>query len=86
MLLKGARSFEVTVQCLDTKFIWENGETLMQCRDKGHWKTMTKFEVRNSMAYASMQTVERVVAKLQGYEYLGVRSLSLERETSTGVF
>ena len=20
------------------KFIWENGEALTQCRDKGHWK------------------------------------------------
>ena len=23
---------------LDTKFVWENGEALMQCRDKGHAK------------------------------------------------
>ena len=23
---------------LDTEFIWENGEALMQCRDKGHWR------------------------------------------------
>ena len=38
---------------LDTKFIWENGEALMWCRDKGHWRTMTKFEIRNNMAYAS---------------------------------
>ena len=35
---------------LDTKFIWENGEALMQCRDKGQWRTMTKFEIRNNMA------------------------------------
>ena len=38
---------------LDTKFIWENGEVLMQCRDKEQWRTMTKFEIRNNMAYAS---------------------------------
>ena len=38
---------------LDTKFIWENGEALMQCRDKGQWRTMTKFEISNNMAYAS---------------------------------
>ena len=25
----------------------------MQCRDKGRWRTMTKFEIRNNMAYAS---------------------------------
>ena len=25
----------------------------MQCRDKGQWRTMTKFEIRNNMAYAS---------------------------------
>ena len=82
MLLKGARSFEVTVnlavrkekaRCwrneayaegrahpllplgrlanlLDTKFIWENGEALMQCR--------AKFEIRNNMAYASQMQFE----------------------------
>ena len=38
---------------LDTKFGWENGEAVMQCRDKGKWRTMTKFEIRNNMAYAS---------------------------------
>ena len=38
---------------LDTKFIWENGEALMQYREKGQWRTMTKFEIRNNMAYAS---------------------------------
>ena len=38
---------------LDTKFIWENGEALVQCRDKGQLRTMTKFEIRNNMAYAS---------------------------------
>ena len=38
---------------LDTKFIWENGQALMQCRDKGQWKTMAKLEVRSNMAYAS---------------------------------
>ena len=43
---------------LDTKFIWENGEALMQCRDKGQWRTMTKFEIRNNMAYASQMQFE----------------------------
>ena len=43
---------------LDTKFIWENVEALMQCRDKGHWRTMTKFEIRNNMAYASQMQFE----------------------------
>ena len=27
---------------LDTKFVWENGEAVMQCRDKGKWRTMTQ--------------------------------------------
>ena len=90
MILKGARSFEVTVnlavgkekaRCwrnevyaedrahpllplgrlanlLDTKFFWENGEALMQCRDKRQWRTMTKFEIRNNMAYASQMQFE----------------------------
>ena len=39
---------------LDTKFVWENGEAMMQCRDKGQWCRMTKFEIRNNMAYADM--------------------------------
>ena len=43
---------------LDTKLIWENGEALMQCRDKGHWRTMTKFEIRKNMAYASQMQFE----------------------------
>ena len=43
---------------LDTKFTWENGQALMQCRDKGQWKTMTKFEVCNNMAYASHMQFE----------------------------
>ena len=43
---------------LDTEFIWENGEALMQCRDKGHWRTVTKFEIRNSTAYASQMQFE----------------------------
>ena len=43
---------------LDTKFIWENGEALMQCRDQGQWRTMTKFEIRNNMAYASQMQFE----------------------------
>ena len=90
MLLKGARSFEVTVniavgkekaRCwrnevyaedrahpllplgrlanlLDTKFVWEDGEAVMQCRDKGKWRTMTKFEIRNNMTYASQMQFE----------------------------
>ena len=36
---------------LDTKFVWENGEAVMQCRDKGKWHTVTKFEIRT--AYVS---------------------------------
>ena len=43
---------------LDTKFIWEKCEALMECRDKGHWRTMTKFEIRNNMAYASQMQLE----------------------------
>ena len=43
---------------LDTKFIWENGEALMPCRDKGQWRTMTKFEIRSNMAYASQKQFE----------------------------
>ena len=43
---------------LDTKFIWENGQALMHCRDRGQWKTMTKFEVCNNMAYASQMQFE----------------------------
>ena len=43
---------------LDTKFVWENGQAFMQCRDKGQWKTMTKFEVRNIMAHASRMQFE----------------------------
>ena len=31
---------------LDTKFVWEDGTAVMQCRDKGKWRTMTKFEIR----------------------------------------
>ena len=34
MLPKGARSFEVTANLLDTKFVWEDGTAVMQCRDK----------------------------------------------------
>ena len=26
---------------LDTKFVWEDGAAVMQCRDKGQWRTMT---------------------------------------------
>ena len=43
---------------LDIKFVWENGEAVMQCRDKGRWCTMKKFEVRNNMAYASQMQFE----------------------------
>ena len=42
---------------LDAKFVWENGQAAMQCRDKGNWKTMMQFEVR-SMAYASQMQFE----------------------------
>ena len=35
---------------LDTKFVWEDGTAVMQCRDKGKWRTMTKFEIRSNMA------------------------------------
>ena len=30
----------------------------MQCRDKGQWRTMTKFEIRNNIAYASQMQFE----------------------------
>ena len=30
----------------------------MQCRDKDKWRTMTKFEIRNNMAYASQMQFE----------------------------
>ena len=30
----------------------------MQCRDKGRWRTMTKFEIRNNMAHASQMQFE----------------------------
>ena len=43
---------------LDTKFVWENGEAVMQCRDKGKWRTMTKIEIHNNMAYASQMQFE----------------------------
>ena len=43
---------------LDTKFVWEDGTAVMQCRDKGKWRTMTKFEIRNNMAYASHMQFE----------------------------
>ena len=43
---------------LDTKFVWEDGTAVMQCRDKGKWRTMTKFEIRNNMAYASQMQFE----------------------------
>ena len=43
---------------LDTKFVWEDGAAVMQCRDKGKWRTMAKFEIRNNMAYASQMQFE----------------------------
>ena len=43
---------------LDTKFVWEDGIAVTQCRDKGKWRTMTKFEIRNNMAYASQMQFE----------------------------
>ena len=43
---------------LDTKFVWEDGTAIMQCRDKGKWRTTTKFESRNNMAYASQMQFE----------------------------
>ena len=43
---------------LDTKFVWEDGTAVMQCRDKGKWRTMTKFEIRNNTAYASQMQFE----------------------------
>ena len=66
VLPKGARSFEVygedrahpllplgrLANLLDTKFVWEDGTAVMQRRDKGKWRTMTKFEIRNNMAHA----------------------------------
>ena len=65
---KSARAFEVSAhpllplgrlaKFLDTKFIWENGQALMQCRDKNNWRTMTQFEARNNVAYASQMQFE----------------------------
>ena len=43
---------------LDTKFVWEDGTAVTQCRDRGKWRTMTKFEIRNNMAYASQMQFE----------------------------
>ena len=51
---------------LDTKFVWENGEAVMQCRDKGKWRTMTKFEIRNNMAYASHMQFEVLRRAIMG--------------------
>ena len=36
---------------LDAKFYGEHGEAFMQCRNKGQWRTVTKVEMRNDMAY-----------------------------------
>ena len=43
---------------LDTRLSGRNGEAVRQCRDKGKWRTMTKFEIRNNMAYASQMQFE----------------------------
>ena len=43
---------------LDTKFVWEDGTAVMQCSYKGKWRTMTKFEIRNNMAYESQMQFE----------------------------
>ena len=43
---------------LDLKFYREGGAAYMQCKDKGQWKTMTQFEVRNNLAYASHSQFE----------------------------
>ena len=45
---------------LDTKFVWEDGTAVMQCRDKGKWRTMTKFQIRNNMAYASQMQLKEL--------------------------
>ena len=64
MLPKGARSFEVTVNLAVGKekakcwcnevYTEDRAHPLLyhvtQCRDKGKWRTMTKFEIRNNMA------------------------------------
>ena len=55
---------------LDTKFVWEDGTAVMQCRDKGKWRTMTKFEIRNNMAYASQMQIRSVAQSLYGYNKL----------------
>ena len=34
------------------------GRLANQCRDKGKWRTMTTFEIRNNMAYASQMQFE----------------------------
>ena len=64
-LPRGARSFEITVNGAignEKACCWRNpllplGRLAnlldMQCRDKGQWKTMTNFEVRNNMANTS---------------------------------
>ena len=33
-------------------------QQLRKCRDKGKWRTMTKLEIRNNMAYASQMQFE----------------------------
>ena len=51
---------------LDTKFVWEDSTAVMQCRDKGKWRTMTKFEIRNNMAHASQMQFEVLRRDLLG--------------------
>ena len=36
---------------LDTKFVWENGEADMQCRDKGKLRTVHHDKVRDSQQH-----------------------------------
>ena len=51
---------------LDTKSVWEDGTAVIQCRDKGKWRTMTKFEIRNNMAYASQMQFEGIAESSMG--------------------
>ena len=69
---------------LDTKFVWEDGTAVMQCRDKGIWRTMTKFEICNNIAYASQMQFEVlrralwVQAKMTLYLTHGVKAKMCE--------
>ena len=47
---------------LDAKFIWENVEALMQCCDKGHWKTYAsqmQFEVLRQALWVQQAQPQR---------------------------